>query len=191
MLLSLLLKVLLKLIFSLIVIFLGDNSQQGLIVSIQDTGIGIKGDRILQLFTPFTQADTSISRRYGGTGLGLAISKSLINLMGGTIWVQSQGNIGGNPPENWSPSPDINHGSIFYFTINLPIYQQPDSSSPPSSSLLPINLTKDKSELKILLAEDDRVNQKSRPTHAQKIGLSSRCGSQWVRGFTKGCSKGL
>ncbi|AUC59929.1 Circadian input kinase A [Cyanobacterium sp. HL-69] len=153
--------------------FLGDNSQQGLIVSIQDTGIGIKGDRILQLFTPFTQADTSISRRYGGTGLGLAISKSLINLMGGTIWVQSQGNIGGNPPENWSPSPDINHGSIFYFTINLPIYQQPDSSSPPSSSLLPINLTKDKSELKILLAEDDRVNQKVALLMLKKLGYQA------------------
>lgn len=69
--------------------------------AVKDTGIGIAGDKIDQLFQSFTQADVSTSRQYGGTGLGLTISKRLTEMMGGKIWAHS---VAGK-------------GSTFYFTI--------------------------------------------------------------------------
>ncbi len=63
-------------------------------LSISDTGIGIKKENIVKLFTEFHQLDTGYARMYQGTGLGLAISKKLVELHGGKIWVESEYGVG-------------------------------------------------------------------------------------------------
>jgi CheY-like chemotaxis protein/anti-sigma regulatory factor (Ser/Thr protein kinase) len=93
-----------------------DNNNLEITFSIIDTGIGIPHDKLVDLFKPFTQLDSSTTRKYGGTGLGLVISERLVTLMGGVIWAQSEPGI----------------GSTFNFTIKTIEAEDagPDTSSP-------------------------------------------------------------
>ncbi|WP_158649427.1 response regulator [Aquella oligotrophica] len=83
--------------------------------SIKDTGIGISEEQLSRLFKPFTQSDSSITRKYGGTGLGLVISSKILAEMGSQLKVDSK----------------LNHGSVFYFQLRLPIVRhiQQESNS--------------------------------------------------------------
>jgi signal transduction histidine kinase/CheY-like chemotaxis protein/HPt (histidine-containing phosphotransfer) domain-containing protein len=77
------------------------DTQHEVLFAVRDTGIGLAPDAAARLFQPFTQADASVTRRYGGTGLGLTICKKLVDLMGGRIGVRSE----------------PGRGSVFWFTI--------------------------------------------------------------------------
>jgi len=147
-----------------------EQNKHQLCFQVIDSGIGIESDRILKLFQPFTQADASISRKYGGTGLGLAICKRLVGLMGGTIWVESFGKIGGHPPLNWS-SNGITEGSSFYFTVGLEISAAiANQKAVPSQELGLNQKLAELFPLRILLAEDNPVNQKVACFMLKKLG---------------------
>ena len=108
--------------------------------AIRDTGIGISPSGLERLFQPFSQADSSTSRRFGGTGLGLAISKSLVEMMGGRIWVESE----------------VGQGSTFSFSVRLPLTAElPPGLEAPVA--LPATAC---AQLRILLVEDNPANQK-------------------------------
>lgn len=108
-----------------------DESQLGMEFSVTDTGIGLTEDQISRLFVSFTQADSSITRKYGGTGLGLAICKNLAELMGGSIRVESE--------------PD--KGSCFSFTA----FFEKVKSSESQKRNIPFNLR----GMKVLLIDDN------------------------------------
>jgi PAS domain S-box-containing protein len=107
--------------------------------AVEDTGIGIPRSDLEHIFEPFTQVDPSNTRRFGGTGLGLSISASLVRMMGGHIWVESE----------------PGHGSTFCFQVRLPLAKEVPAE--PTTCDVLASAT---SALRILLVEDNPANQK-------------------------------
>ena len=136
--------------------------------SVSDTGIGISAEDQQRIFAPFTQVDASTTRHYGGSGLGLSITRSLVELMGGRIWVESE------------PS----GGSTFFFTVRF-CWQ---TGEPPAERSRPAAppLQPTARPLRILLAEDTPANQKvavhvlGRRGHAVEVAIDGRQAIQCI-----------
>ncbi len=122
--------------------------------TVEDSGMGISQEHIIQLFDPFMQADSSITRKYGGTGLGLPICKLIVEMMNGKIWVESQ----------------LGKGSSFFFTIPFEISHKKHSHV--------INSTSNQEQKEyikkehILLVEDNNINQLIAKTLLEKEGYT-------------------
>jgi two-component system, sensor histidine kinase and response regulator len=129
---------------------------------IRDTGIGVPADVVKHLFEPFYQADGSTTRRYGGAGLGLALSKKLVEMMNGEIGVESE----------------AGRGSTFWFTARLTRKEQlaklPENSQP-AGTAQPERVSHEVSlpaVHRVLLAEDNSVNQKVARFLLEKLGYA-------------------
>jgi len=127
------------------------SSRYQIQLAVKDTGIGIPPDRLDRLFKPFSQVDSSTTRKYGGTGLGLAISKQLSEMMGGTMWVESQ----------------VGHGSIFYFTV---VVQSVSGSEPNELRTTQPQLT----GKRLLIVDDNATNRQILLQQGQSWGMLPR-----------------
>jgi signal transduction histidine kinase/CheY-like chemotaxis protein len=116
---------------------------------VSDTGIGLAPDDVGRLFEPFTQADSSTTRKYGGTGLGLSITRRLVDAMGGQLGVQSSAGA----------------GSTFWCTLPLEVGREPKVTvaRPPSSSL---------DGLRVLVVDDNATNRTILHDQLQHWGMS-------------------
>ncbi len=135
--------------------------------SVSDTGIGIPAEKVEKIFDPFTQADSSTSRRFGGTGLGTSISKQLAELMRGRIWVESE----------------EGKGSVFHFTVRMECteiseMQQPVPESPRAA----------RTGFRVLIAEDIEENITLARIRLEQHGhtvMEARNGREAVQCFQK------
>jgi PAS domain S-box-containing protein len=147
-----------------------NNGKATLRFSVTDTGIGIRPEQDSTLFSPFVQADASTTRKYGGTGLGLSISKQLVEMMGGTIGFDSR----------------VGEGSTFWFTavFDVPpelalasgVEPAPTSCRQPANGRLvvPPGVGRPRSEARILVAEDNPINERLLLAQLRKLGYEAR-----------------
>jgi signal transduction histidine kinase len=126
--------------------------------TVEDSGTGIPADKLLYIFDKFTQADGSVSRKYGGTGLGLAITRKLVELHHGEIHVSS----------------DLGHGTTFTVTVQCEaiaaVSGDPGAIATPEPAVARTAVSKH--ALRILVVEDNQVNQKVVTAVLRKRGFS-------------------
>lgn len=130
--------------------------------SVADTGIGMTREQQESIFTPFTQADSSTTRKYGGTGLGLAISRELVQLMGGRMWVVSE----------------PGHGSTFSFMAHFALPAASATQAAPGGEA-PGGETPERDSdtqpalagVRVLVVEDNQINQEVARLILEKGGI--------------------
>jgi len=131
----------------------------------KDSGIGMTSDQITKIFDPFIQADDTVTRRFGGTGLGLTITKDLIELMGGTLVVEST----------------VGVGSKFSFDLTFDLIE--DTSDPTSKKIVLTDIEKPHFDAEILICEDNSLNQQVICDHLARVGIRSIVAGNGKEGF--------
>ncbi len=147
-----------------------DSDSATLRFTVRDTGIGIPQDRANRLFQPFSQVDSSTTRKYGGTGLGLAICKHLVEMMGGQINVESR----------------IGAGTTFWFTLTLPVRAQCELYSEQDRRAL--------RGRRVLIVDDNETNRQIMEEHARGWGMqptTAACVDEALRLFDEAWEAGL
>jgi signal transduction histidine kinase/DNA-binding response OmpR family regulator len=119
---------------------------------VKDNGIGMTQEQVNRIFDPFIQGDSSTTRKYGGTGLGLTITKNLIELMGGTLSVEST----------------LKVGSVFAFELNFDMVNTHEHTA---NKFAISNIEKPLFDSEVLVCEDNKMNQKVISGHLAKVGL--------------------
>jgi signal transduction histidine kinase/CheY-like chemotaxis protein/nitrate/nitrite-specific signal transduction histidine kinase len=133
----------------------GDRKEKFILTfSVHDTGIGLSEESMGRLFQSFSQADASTTRKYGGTGLGLAISKHLVEMMGGSIWVRSEG---------------PGKGSTFFFTIKAEGADLPPAQKRGFTGIQPELQNK-----RVLIVDDNATNRHILNLQTAKWGMTPR-----------------
>lgn len=139
--------------------------------SVRDTGIGMTPEQQARLFQAYAQADASTTRKFGGTGLGLMICRQLVELMGGTITVCSE----------------FGQGSTFVYTTNLlPAIHRDSTAS--SLGAEPRSAGEQVAPLRVLIADDNEINQVVACKFLQKLGCQvevARTGREAVEAITR------
>ena len=141
---------------------LESKADDGIVVhfAVADTGIGVSPDKKRVIFEAFTQADHSTFRRYGGTGLGLAISSTLVAMMGGRVWLESE----------------VGKGSTFHFTVNFRrAAQAAEAHSPPALPVL--------HGVTALVVDDNSTNRKILEEMLKHWGMKPTLAESGERGL--------
>ena len=142
-----------------------DADQAHLRFEVADSGIGMSEEQQQRLFTPFDQADSSITRRYGGTGLGLAIVRRLVELMEGEVGVEST----------------LGEGARFWFSVRFGIA---DEAALPISAPTPAGdrIRRQLAGARILVVEDNEINRMVTKDLLEHVGVDARFAENGVEG---------
>jgi len=135
----------------------GETENYEIQLAVKDTGIGIPPERLNRLFKPFSQVDSSTTRKYGGTGLGLVICKQLVDMMGGNIFVES----------------NVNEGSTFFFSI---VARAVEEQSFGKQETVPLELV----GKRLLIVDDNATNRRILDKQASSWGMLTRVTSSGV-----------
>ena len=131
------------------------SNKQQILFAVKDTGIGIPPEKMAEIFQPFSQVETTLSRKRDGVGLGLAANKKLVELMGGEIWARSE----------------VGKGSAFCFTMEAEIASSEGIKAKPERMTKAVpDVLAEQHPLRILVAEDIPSNQKALLEMLKRMG---------------------